>query len=274
MEIFRTFEHWGKVLQLATFEDELPLKPYAARAAVSAPGAGQFVSGPLSLSAEKIAPGESLTLKTHISGDKIGYVFSEILFRDPHLEQYYGPVAREFVPAEQSRETLGVSRPVWAAAFELTLTLTPGLRLLTDGVNSAFAFLLPEGYGKSNDQVEGLYTPADGAGPRRALLTFDDKGELKKALVFRGRSGRSAPHALTFKEQDQFSPFVQILTPPAGEHSAWQVKKGLSTTLVVRDQPLRWLSASPLPGAYLAGLLIQDLDGKHTRQYAPFTLAG
>jgi len=78
---------------------------------------------------------------------------------------------------------------------------------------------------------------------------------------------------LTFEPSDQFTPFVQILTQPTDENPAWQVTKGLSTPLTIQGQPLRWAEEPLMPGDYLVGLLIQDLDGGFTRKYAPLTVS-
>jgi len=272
MEIFRTFEHNGKVLQLSTYESELPVKPSAAGAPGSAPGTGKLEICQLDLSSEKISSGETLTLNAQISGSNIAFIYTELLFHDTALNQYYGPVAREYVRAGQDQEVRGVSHPHWEPSFNLSLMLTPGLRLLTDGVEYAFAFLLPEGYGNPDYRLDGLYVAAGGDIRRRARLTFDSAGEVKKMLAFKEQSGRLVPYDFTMSQDDQFSPFVHILTPPVDKNSDWQVARGLSTPLTFWGQPFHWVTDLPMPGEYLAGLLVQDLDWKLSRHYTSFTL--
>jgi hypothetical protein len=93
-------------------------------------------------------------------------------------------------------------------------------------------------------------------------------------LVYKERGGHSAPHALTISLGDQFSPFVQILTCTSSEKPVWQVTRGISTALTWREAGFRWAAETPMPGEYLLGLVVQDLDGARTRQYTTFTLAG
>lgn len=267
MEIFRTFEYNGRVLQLATFEPESSNKPRIKTSSVNAPGSGQFEIGPIQLSADKIPAGESLTLTAHISGKHTAHIFTEILFYDKDLGQLYGPVAREYIRAEKNKQVNGVSHPAWEDALDLTIQLTPGLRLLTDGTDSAFGFLFPEGYNSSDTYVDGLYAEADGAAQRRARIFFDSAGAVKKMTAYKEQGRRALPHALTLEQGDQFTPFIQILTPPADE-----IKTGLSTPLTYRGAPLRWESELPLPGDYWVGIIIQDLDGGLTRKYSPLTI--
>ncbi len=272
MGIFQTFEYNGKTLQLATYESEPSTNQPAMRPSASAPGAGKIEIGPLNLSAGEIAPGEALTLTAQIKGKQIAFVYTEILLLDQDLNQVYGPVAREYLRAERNKEVGGVLRPVWDSELSLTLTLAPGLRLLTNGVDSAFGFLTPEGYASTDYRLEGLYTSADETTKRRAQITFDSTGKTKKLVAFQELGVLSAPHALTLNQGDQFSPFVQIHTPPADENHGWQILIGLSTPLTFHSQPLRWVAEPPMPGHYLVGLLVQDLDGGLTRKYAPLVI--
>lgn len=271
-EIFRTFEHNGKVLQLSPFETGQPAKLAVGGTSAGAPGSGQFEIKMLSLSASKITAGETLTLEAQITGSHISYLYTEILLRDKEVDQYYGPVDQGFVHAERNKETRGVSRPDWEQMIKVTAPLRPAIRLLTDGAHFAFAFLRPEGYDSSDTQLEGLYSASGETTRRRAHLTFDAAGNIKKMLVFTGQGIRAMAHALTLKQGDQFSPFVQILKPPTAESPEWQVNKCISTWLTYGSEDLRMVNEPPLPGEYLAGLLVQDLDGKLTRQYTMFTL--
>ncbi len=269
MEIFQTFEYNGKVLQLAIYKPESDTQPAAKNPDIKAPGAGQFEIGTINLSTEKLAAGEEFTLSAQVNGKKIAYIYTEILLNDKDLNQSYGPVAREYIQADRNKESSGVSRPDWDDTINIAAKLTPSLRLLTDGVNSAFGFLLPTGYDKSAYQIDGLYTPVDGTAPYRARITFDGAGETTDVIAYKEHGSRATPHALTFKEGDQFTPFVQILTSPPDE----KVIKGLSTPLTFHGQPLRWVEEPLMPGDYLVGLLVQDLDGGLSRKYAPLNIS-
>ena len=273
MEIFQTFEYNGKILQLAKYEPDPSAKTAAKAPSIKAPGAGKFEIGDISLSTSKITAGETFTLNAQIEGKNIAYVYSEILIHDKSLNQLYGPVTREYIQADRNTERSGVSRPDWDDAINITVNLNPVLRLLTDGVDSAFGFLIPAGYGSTDYQLDGLYTPVDGTDPRRARLTFDSAGEITDVVAYKDQSARSTPHALTFEQGYQFAPFVQILTHPESDDQPWQITKGLSTPLTFNGESFRWDEEVLMPGDYLIGLLVQDLDGAFTRKYIPLTVS-
>ena len=262
MEIFQTFEHNGKLLQLATYE---PPQKIVKASSTRAPGIGKFEIEQINLSDE-------FTLTAQISGKNIAYIYTEILLKDKSLNQFYGPVAREYIQADRNKEIGGIKHPDWNEAISLAVTLRPSLRLLTDGVDSAFGFCIPKGYDKSGYQIDGLYTPASGTAPRRARITFDSNGEAKEIIAFKEQGSRSTPHEVTFKQGDQFAAFAQILTPAVEENGKWEVTTALANPLTIREQPLQLLTESPLPAEYRVGILIQDLDGRFTRKYVPLTI--
>jgi hypothetical protein len=264
MEIHQTFEHNGKILQITAYQSESSAKP-AKASTKRAPGAGKFEITQIKLSDEN-------TLTAQISGKNIAYIYTEILLKDKNLNQFYGPVARQYNQADQNKVTDEISRPDWDEVINLSVTLRPSLTLLSDGVDSAFAFTTPAGYSTADYRLDGLYTPADGSAPRRARITFDSAGETKEVVAFKEQGKRSTPHELTFKTGDQFAPFIQILTPPAEENGKWEAVTALSNPLTFCDQAFRVVTESPLPAEYLAGILVQDLDGKFTRKYVPLTI--
>jgi hypothetical protein len=267
MEASRTFRHKGRVLQLTAYESE----PSGPRKVLSrrAPGAGSIEIRQIDLSAK----GEEFMLSAWVDGSNIAFIYTEVLLKDESLDRFYGPVAREYIRAERTKETRGVSRPDWDDSVDLSVKIRPSLRVLTDGVDSAFFFSVPEGYGDPQHRIDGLYAPADGTGEFRARVTFDSGGETKRIVAYKEQGYRSAPHPLAPRRGDRLTPFVQVLTPPA-EDGEWKVGTALSTPLTLGDRPFRVVTETPMPGDYLVGLLVQDFDGGLTRKYAPLTIGG
>jgi hypothetical protein len=183
MEILQTFEYNGQQLQIATYKPEDSPRP-ARSASRRAPGAGKFEIGQIKLSSATISAGEELTLTAQVSGRHIAQIYTELLLQDKGSNQLYGPVMRNYVQAERNKVTGGVSRPDWDETIHLSLRLHPGLRLLTDGSDSAFGFLLPSGYDSSDYCLDGLYT-ASAETSRRARITFDSAGKITQALAFK-----------------------------------------------------------------------------------------
>jgi hypothetical protein len=262
MNILKTFEHKGRALKLAAYD--APAKPAKKPSIRRAPGAGKFEITQLDL----VQSGNELTLNVKVNGKNIAYLFVEIFLKDG--EQFYGPVLRDNIQADSDKEIGGIKRPDWSETISLSITLRPSLTLLTDGVDSAFAFISPAGYRVSDSRLDGQYTTAQAE--TRARITFDGDGKIKEILAFKERGMKSTPHTLTPTAGDTFAPFVHVLTPPANETGKWDGTTVLSTALTFGEQPFRLEKESLIPGEYLIGILIQDMDGGFTRKYVPFTV--
>jgi len=260
----KIFNHKGRALKLTAYN--APAKPASKPSSHRAPGAGQFEISQLTLAEN--------TLTAQISGKNIAYLFVEILMKDG--EKFYGPVLREYIPADSDNETGGVKRPDWSNPISISIKLRPSLTLLTDGVDSAFAFCIPTGYGDSGCQLDGQYISAAEGKQSRARISFDGDGTLrvKEILAFNEQKMKSTPHALTPKPGDKFAPFVQILTPSDEQDGKFlrKTETALSTPLSFGEQPFQLLTEDLIPGEYLIGILIQDLDGGIARKYVPFPI--
>lgn len=266
----RVFEHKGMVLHVNESEREsLERAGPAGSAAVRAPGAGQVEIGRLALSVDV----EGLELTARVTGKSIAYIYAEVLLEDSGLDRFYGPVAREHVRSVRHTQSRGVTLPDWDDPVGASIRFRPSLRVLTDGLDSAFCFSTPESYDSPDRRLEGLYTPAGGTGPLRAVLRLAADGQVRSILVHRTRArGRvSTPRSVAAKEGDGFAPFVEVVTPGV-DGAGWAATTALSTLLKLRDRPLRVLTGSLMPGDYLAGLVVQDLDGGLTRVFAPFKI--
>ncbi len=261
MTLLKTFDYKGKALKLIVYDVERPKRPARKTTVRRAPGAGKFEIAQLEISGAD----EELTFKAEISGKNIAYLFVEVLMKDG--EKFYGPVLREYIPATQDKEIGGVKHPEWSDPISLSIPLRPRLTLLADGVDSAFAFVFPLDYGISGCRLEGQYTNSETQ--TRAQITFNSEGKVTKMLAFKKRGFTSTPRALVPEPGDIFAPFVQVLTE---EDGAWTSETVLSTPLTFGNQPFRLEKESLLPGEYLVGILVQDLDGGFTRKYTSLTI--
>jgi hypothetical protein len=254
MTLLKTFDHKGRTLKLSAYDAPAKsiVKPASAQRARAAIRRATFEISALTLEGE--------TLTAEINGEHIAYIFLEILMKDG--ETFYGPVLREYVPADSDKETGGLLRPNWSDPIRLSIPLRPNLTLLTDGADSAFAFCLPEGYRVSGCHLDGQYTSAESQS--RARIVFDGDGKIKEILAFKQQRMKSIPRPITPKPGDTFAPFVQFIT---SEDGIWKNETVLSTPLTFGAQPFRLEKESLIPGKYLVGILVQDLDGGFTRKY-------
>jgi len=257
MTHLKTFEHKGRSLKLTAYD--APAKPAKKPSARRAPGAGDFEISQLAF-----ADG---TLTAQVSGKHIAYLFVEILMKDEG--KFYGPILREYIEAAWDDQTGGVLRPNWSDPISLSIPLRPSLTLLTDGMDSAFAFCIPAGYRVSGCHLDGQFITAAEGSQFRARIVFDGDGKITEILAFKQQRMKSTPRPVTPKPGDTFTPFVQVLTEEGG---AWKTETVLSTSLTFGDPPLRLEKESLLPGEYLAGILVQDMDGGLTRKYVPLAI--
>ncbi|MBI5952877.1 MAG: hypothetical protein HY865_14565 [Chloroflexi bacterium] len=255
MTILKTFDHKGRSLKLTAYN--APAKP--ARKPRAAIRRADFEINQLAFADN--------TLTAQISGRHIAYLFVEILIKDG--DKFYGPVLREYIPANLDKQTGGLLRPDWGDPISLSIPLRPSLTLLTDGVDSAFAFCIPEGYRVSGCYLDGQFTTAAEGSQSRARITFDDDGKITEILAFKQQRMKSTPRPVTPKPGDTFAPFVQALTEEGG---MWTSETILSTALTFGDQPFRLEKESLIPGEYLVGILAQDLDGGFNRKYVPMAV--
>lgn len=257
MTLLKTFDHKGRALKLTAYDAPAKsiVKPARTQRARAAIRRATFEISALALEGE--------TLTAEINGEHIAHIFLEILMKDG--EAFYGPVLREYVPADSDKETGGLLRPNWGNPIRLSIPLRPNLTLLTDSSASAFAFCLPEGYRIPGCHLDGLLqlTAAEGS-QSRARIVFDGDGKIKEILAFKQQRMKSIPRPITPKPGDTFAPFVQFIT---SEDGIWKNETVLSTPLTFGDQPFHLEKESLIPGEYLVGILVQDLDGGFTRKY-------
>ena len=263
METIKTIEHDGKKLVIfAPDQASAGTRPMG-----EAPGAGKVEFLKMEISSAQPAPGTALTISASLDTENVAWIFTELLLHDAELGQYYGPILQEHVPAPSNHEVAGVIHPLWQNHLELSVSVTPGLRLLTNGADSALAFASAGEYGKNTLLLNGIYTPASTGKSRRAGLVFDAAGNLLRALSYKQNTISAAPRALKFKPGDQFQPYIQIFQPSG------QSQQGLTNALTHRGEPFRLQSGAPIPGEYLLGLAIRDVAGAWFRQYKSITIS-
>ncbi len=241
---------------------------------LSAPGAGAIVIEGLDLSPATFSPDQDVTLTAVVRGAAIAHIFVEVLLYDDDLGYAYGPVYCEYLRAADQEELGGVLRPVWSEKVDVAVTFRPTLRTLSDGSASAFAFATPETYAApdaTSYRLPGRFSSAGSDISRAAHLSFAHTGQMT-SLIGMGSLGSAGARALNPQPGDTFTPEGQVLLPPQQPGDAWGEGVCQMTPLTFPETPFWWETCPLPPHTYLAGLVVADLDGGLTRQYAPFTL--
>jgi len=274
MELTRTFVVNDWELKIAFIEPEKGSTPSKSANTSGAPGSGNYRISSMQLAADKIKPGEALELLVQIYGENIAFLYTEIYFKDKELGYYYGPVTQEYVRSANDKTSNGLVHPVWEPEINLSLNVTPVFRILTDGLNAAFAFMQPVAYSQQGNQLEGLFMKKGSGISNRARLKFDDSGEMTDKRVIQEKHGRLVTHDLAIKTGDQFIPAVQVLTAFNLGNPRAHTLHGISGSLNKLEESFHWVDEAALAGDYLLGLVVEDFNGDKYHHYLPFTIAG
>lgn len=224
---------------------------------------------PLQLSAEVAKPGEPVTIKTKISGDRLAYVYSFIgrfLPRDDVLliEDM------DFILSDETREVLGKKYPVWPKeGVEIEFDWEPTVYAVNDGQTKVKALFDPAAYDAEQPtySVNGIYRPAKGK-ERFAKIYFQNDTMTQIVGFTSGiTQAIGAPRQITAQPGDKFTVLER------GDDLSKEGEAGRESyvheggTLTFGDKPLT-LETTPAPsGNYVVGIIAEDLDGKKYEQY-------
>ncbi len=272
MDTLSRYEYQGHPLQISAVDESWPIAAAPGLGTGAGPVREGVTLGPIALSAARIAPGDSLTIAAQVGGPDVAFVYLELLLRDRAVEQYYGPVYSEPLSAPRTKAVGGVAYPDWSEAPMAQVKLPLAQRLLTDGQDWALGYLKPVvprgGAAEVTYTLEAQHRSGWIGRPRRAQLEFSGAGQAIQALSFRELGTGAAPRPFNPRRGDRFIPLLRLYRP-AGEAGAVVEKAIVRGNLLKWRQGLQWQSAPLIPGAYLVGLVAEDLDGQLHRRYAP-----
>ncbi len=228
-----------------------------------APGSGGIRVGQVQLSADSAAPGQSVRVSVHVTGENVGYVYLLVGIYDQANNSIY-VADNDYLESPRTRETDGVYYPQWSNDFTINLDWEPTIFGLTDGVNVVNAVFNPASYGSSAEEavytVDGWYTPRDSGEKRYARLYFVN-GEMRHAYVFNGQEPSGSPSERIPQSGDTFTVFEKWYDLDSNGNVA-QAATQAGGMVTFGDDTLRWKEQYAPAGRYLIGILIADLDGK------------
>ena len=173
------------------------------------PGAGEISLSPIAVSSDSLAPGESVQLRTSITGRNIGYVYLFIGYYDESTNSIL-IADTDYLESPETRQLNGVSYPLWpqSETFTINFNWDGSLFAISDGATSSLALFTPSSYGESAAgavyTVNGIYTFADGGEQKYAQLLFMD-GKLTQVFGYQGVQDIGAPAEITPAEGDTFT---------------------------------------------------------------------
>jgi len=268
MTILYSCTYKGQSIEISTSEKPAGIASMTGEGRLRPPGRGDIQIGELELSARKIKPGGRVKVSALIQGTNIAHILAEVMIEDSRRNHLYGPVWSEFLCAPEEEENQGVVYPLWGGENKAAFTFKAGVRLLSDGKASAFAFLRPEQYAGGDLGLSGAYIKPEEGRQYEASLTFSAKGKLLKTSIKQSGRAFGAPRAIPPQAGDQFTPFVHLLTPPEKDGSAWREETGTSNQLTFGKGSLKWTCVPAFEGSYAVGFAVKDLDGQTWRRFA------
>lgn len=268
---FLNYHYTGKSFDLGAGVVAVPERG----AAVVGPGAGEIEVSPITLSADRVAPGETILLSTDIRGTNVGYVLLFAGFFDQESNSIF-VADTDYLESDDTREIDGVYYPDWGEEGDFTMEFEwePIVFAINDGVDSVAALFSPEVYGASPEQavytVEGIYTYTDGGESRSARLYFSD-GVLQQVFGYTGEGGTGAPREIIPNAGDTFTVLGRWLD--LNERGTVEQTVTLAGgTLTFGDEAFSWEALDAAAGQYVAGFIVQDLDGNAYESFEVVTV--
>jgi hypothetical protein len=268
---FLAYHYSGRPFELGAGAIAVPERG----AEVVGPGVGPIEVSPVTLSADRVAPGETIRLSTDIRGTNVGYVLLFTGFYDQESNSIF-VADTDYLESDETREIDGVYYPDWGEEGDFTMEFEwePIVFAINDGVNSVVALYSPEVYGASPEDavytVEGIYTYADGGESRHARLYFSD-GVLQQVFAFTGEEGTGAPREIIPNPGDTFTVLDRWLDLDE-RGKVEQTTRLPGGTLTFGDQAFSWEALDAAAGPYIVGFIVQDLDGNAFESFALVTV--
>lgn len=239
----------------------------SANATVTGPGVGQIEIAPVSASSDVFSMENPVFLSTEITGGHVAQIF---LYRGLYVEESNAILLlyNGYLPADTEQEINGVVFPDWDAqtvngVLSLGGSLWPENLVVTDGTAQAVALLVPEQYGGGGIyQVYGFFTSVATEDRYYAMMRFNlDSAQMLNLIVFTEQGGTLVPREYSPQLGDQFTTELTWIDLGTGEQL---YSEGDTLTF---GSTAFWLDAIPsIPGQYLIGAKVVDLDGNSYRQ--------
>lgn len=145
---------------------------------------------------------------------------------------------------------------------------------IDDGQTRVQALLRPSSYGAAPTDavytVDGTYTYADSGDERPARLYFSN-GTLRQVFGFTGDGYTGAPREILPQPGDSFTVLEQWIDLDANGGFTDSVTQP-GGVLTFGDEPFTWRTLDAAAGQYVAGFIVEDLDGNRQEAYTTITV--
>lgn len=249
---------------------------------IPAPGSAQVTIAPLRLSTDTIPSGGVVNIQTDINGDQIAYIYVVVMAKG-NCPGCYVAYSINYIMGDDSLEQNGVVYPFWErqnGSIHINLDFEPepyAICTSTAVEDCAFAMVNWDKYDPVKDNlmvfVEGWYIYADTGQRVEATMYLYNRPDFEMRKII-GRSvderGNTIPSDILPKPGDQF--MVVDTWWESDTDGDYTTKYYEGQTLTFGNQSVFWMSFYPLPGEYVVGIMVEDMDGFQTYQFAPLTI--
>lgn len=243
-----------------------------------APGGSQVIIAPIILSETILAPKEKVNIQTDISGENIANISLVALYK---YEGRYLAYFLDYIQGDKSEEQNGVMFPVWERVndqIHIDLDWVPAPDAVCNGTTCAFALLNPDKYAPDTKDllyfVEGWYISAQTGEKVEGTLYFNNYGENQIHHIVVHTPGNNAvilPRERIPVPGDQFMMLDTWWT--VGQNGEIEDSYQEGNVLSFSDEPLYTVSKGDAdPGEYAIGIMVEDMDGFLTYQFAPIEI--
>ncbi|PKO15771.1 MAG: hypothetical protein CVU39_09615 [Chloroflexi bacterium HGW-Chloroflexi-10] len=246
-------------------------------AEIESPARGGISLSSISLSAEVIDIEESVTMSVDVTGNNIGYIYYYVAWYEEESDSWL-TADMGYVGSDEIKESAGIYYPDWGEepSFNVSMDWEPTLYYISNGYEDEdqFAFFEPEVFGATPEtdvySVYGTYTFAKSGKQYDAVIRFDGNGDMKAIYGFTGKDGQGALSQITPSENDEFTVTEEWLEFTEDENGELVNYEG--GTITFRDQNLTMQPYYGYAGDYVLGIIVEDLDGNRTEEYAYLTV--
>lgn len=246
---------------------------------IPAPGLGSEIQiDPLQLSAKSIAPGDSVSIQTEISGGQIAYIYLLMLFQKD--ENNYLIYNMDFIQGNDTREEDGVYYPVWDLSNEkipINLKWIPRADGVCNGETCAFTWLEPETYGEKKGDI--VYSAA-------GKYIFSEDKLIRDARMFFRNDTTQMNRINGYTGSPTSGIAISPIHPAAGD--SWQVLETWiehtsdgkfkfsyheSNKIPFGNKPFYFAQQVPNNCKYRVAIMVKDMDGNDYYQFANLNIS-
>jgi len=239
------------------------------------PGSAQVNIAPLNITPALISPQDVVNIQTEIAGDNIANIYLVAMLKH---EGRYLAYFIDYIKGDKSQNLNGVMYPVWERKddkIQINLDWAPAPDGVCNGTTCAFALLNPDKYSTNSQDilyfVEGWYINAESGERTEATMYFNNYGDnLMRSIVTSASVNQSIalPRELIPTPGDQFMMLDTWWTLDEDGQIQGSYQEG--NVLTFGDQPFYFVSVGKAdPGEYAVGIMVEDMDGHMTYQFAP-----